>query len=144
MIKEILKEYEALVLERKDLAKRIERMEQELKYYERCCCAQDRVKGGDGGAQRFTVRGFPLTEYRQKKTLLMSRKLSMEEMQKKIECRIGEVEACIDRVESPTMRMILRYRYLDGKSWEEVTKALGPGYSKDAVRKKCERFMGRK
>ncbi len=65
----------------------------------------------------------------------------MESVQKEIEDMIREVESYISGVDNPIMRIILRLRYSDGKSWEEVSKVLGPGYSKDAVRKKCERFM---
>lgn len=141
MGKEILRDYEALALEKEDIAKRVAAIEEELKTYENGCCARDSVCGGEGGGQRFKVKGFPHPEYSRKKTILLERKWKMESVQKKLEGMIGEAESYISKVENPVMRMILRLRYLDGKSWEEVSKALGPGYSKDAVRKKCERFM---
>jgi len=141
MGKEILKHYEALMLEKKDIENRIAVIEKELKNYEKGPQIQESVCGGAGGVQRFTVRGFPHSEHKRKKTMLLARKLKMESVQKEIEDMIREVESYISGVDNPIMRIILRLRYLDGKSWEEVSKVLGPGYSKDAVRKKCERFM---
>lgn len=141
MDKGILREYEAMTIEKKDIERRIAALEEELKRYENDYQEQDKVVGGSGGIQRFKIEGFPRPEYERKKTLLLTRKIRLEALKEEIESAVSEEEDYINRMSSPTMRMILRLRYIDGKSWEEVSKEMGQGYSKDAVRKKCERFM---
>ena len=36
---------------------------------------------------------------------------------------------------------IMRYRYIDGMTWRETAKKLGPGNSEDAVRMEIKRFL---
>lgn len=144
MDKDILREYEAMTIEKKDIERRIAALEEELKRYENDYQEQDKVVGGRGGIQRFKIEGFPRPEYEREKTLLLTRKIRLEVLKEEIESAVSEAENYINRLSSPTMRMILRLRYIDGKSWEEVSKEMGPGYSKDAVRKKCERFITEK
>ena len=67
MGKEILKHYEALMLEKKDIENRSAAIEKELKNYEKGPQIQESVCGGAGGVQRFTVRGFPHSEHKRKR-----------------------------------------------------------------------------
>lgn len=52
--------------------------------------------------------------------------------------RILLMEIFLDKVEDPEMRQILRYRYEDGMTHEEVGAKMG--YSRQAIQKKEERF----
>ena len=52
--------------------------------------------------------------------------------------RILLMEIFLDGVEDPEMRQILRYRYEDGMTHEEVGAKMG--YSRQAIQKKEERF----
>ena len=40
------------------------------------------------------------------------------------------------------MQRIVRYRYLEGLSWEQVAARMGRGATADGVRKELERFLG--
>ena len=57
---------------------------------------------------------------------------------RKINDKIRKMEKFLDSVEDAEMREILRLRYQDGMTQEEVGKVLG--YSRPAIQKKEERF----
>lgn len=44
------------------------------------------------------------------------------------------IEKAIDAIEDPVMRMLLRYRYIDGRSWKQI--AILMNYSVDHIWKK--------
>lgn len=48
------------------------------------------------------------------------------------------MEIFLDKVEDPEMRQILRYRYEDGMTHEQIAEKMG--YSRTAIQKKEERF----
>lgn len=51
-----------------------------------------------------------------------------------------ELVRFIDAIEDHSMREIVLCRYVDGNSWEKVAFRTG-SCSKDAVRRRCERFL---
>ena len=63
------------------------------------------------------------------------------EIEKKLETLTDSVEKYIDSIEDSRKRNIMRYRYIDGMTWRETAKKLGPGNSEDAVRMEIKRFL---
>lgn len=131
MEEKLLKQYRHLVMEIRDIDRRITKHNQTE-------AQRDMVRGGYGGTQRFGIEG-------QSETLEKSR-LQMEILQKKkkraeLETRTAAVEAFIDGVEDSRMRQILRLRYMDGMSWNETAKYIGEPGQEDAVRISCSRFL---
>ena len=130
----LLKQYRHLVMEIKDIDRRIIS-------HNRAEVQRDTVRGGYGGTQHFDIEGQP----DKGKTLEKSR-LQMEILQKKkkraeLEARTAAVEAFIDAVDDSRMRQILRLRYMDGMSWNETAKNIGEFGQGDAVRISCSRFL---
>ena len=101
----------------------------------------DIVKGGSGGREKIKVEGFPDKEYSKKKTLLLQKNMRLWEIEKKLETLTDSVEQYIDSIEDSRKRNIMRYRYIDGMTWRETAKKLGPGNSEDAVRMEIKRFL---
>lgn len=139
-IKDLLTQYEAMKKEYRDIEDRIEKTKKELKQFNDMR-VRDKVKGGIAGKQRFTIEGIPYREYKEKRTLLMSRELKLNSMKEKLEKKLIEVEDYIETIEDSRKRMILRYRYIDKLSWNEVAKKLGPGNCADSVRIELDRFL---
>ncbi len=143
MDKNILEQYEDMKKERTDTEQRIRQTEKELERFNKKYMVKDTVKGGSGGIQHFTVEGFPYPEYEQKKSLLLSRKLRLEHLEEKLEKQLEEVEKFIDTIENSRKRRILKYKYVDGLSWRDVAKKMGPGNNEDSVRIEIKRFLER-
>ncbi len=54
------------------------------------------------------------------------------------------VEAYVNSIDRPTLRLIFRYHYLYGLSWTEIADILGPGTSAESVRMRCDRYLKKK
>ena len=67
-IEEVQEKIDKLNVEIPKIEKRIHEIENGEK-------VKDKVRGGDGGNQSFTIEGIPIKEYEQKKTALYSKKL---------------------------------------------------------------------
>lgn len=141
MTKNILTQYEAARHEREDVKKRIQETERQLSRIENMHIVGDIVKGGSGGREKIKVEGFPDKEYSKKKTLLLQKNMRLWEIEKKLETLTDSVEQYIDSIEDSRKRNIMRYRYIDGMTWRETAKKLGPGNSEDAVRMEIKRFL---
>lgn len=141
MTKNILMQYEAARHEREDVKKRIQETERQLGRIENMHSVGDIVKGGSGGREKIKVEGFPDKEYSKKKTLLLQKNMRLREIEKKLETLTDSVEQYIDSIEDSRKRNIMRYRYIDGMTWRETAKKLGPGNSEDAVRMEIKRFL---
>ena len=78
--KEILTQYSDLLQEKEEvrnkiayLEDRIPKLEEKIKKIEDGEVVKDKVRGGLGGIQRFTVEGVPTEEYQRKRTELLCR-----------------------------------------------------------------------
>lgn len=131
MEEKLLKQYRHLVMEIKDIDKRIIA-------HNRAEVQRDIVRGGYGGTQRFDVEGSSET--------LEKSRIQMEILKKKqkraeLEVHTAAVEEFIAAVDDSRMRQILRLRYIDGMSWNETAKNIGEFGQGDAVRISCSRFL---
>ena len=115
MDKKILKDYECMKIEKRDAEERIKSIEQQLE------------------------RSYP--DCKEKNEILMVRKEQYKNLILDLEKMIGEVETFINNVEQSRMRIILKLRYIDGKTWNKIARILGKGYTADAVRKEHDRYL---
>lgn len=127
MNKNELKQLKKLIAEKNDLEKRIQN--QTFKPKEEVA---DTVKDYRTGFGRTVViRGYGSAEWQKVRDKWYSKLLS-------ISARIQNMENFLDSVEDAELRQILRLRYQDGLSQEEVGEIMG--YSRQAIQKKEERF----
>lgn len=57
---------------------------------------------------------------------------------------LAEIEEWIATVDDPHIRDIIRYRYIDGFSWQQVARKVGGGNTGDSVRKAHARYLNEK
>lgn len=142
--KEILIQYSDLQEEIKEVRKRIEKTENEIKRIESDGAVCDKVMGGEGGFQPFKIEGFPYPEYSRKKTLLYSRKATLTELEMELLETLNQVEEFIASVKDSRMRRIITLRFIENFTWNQVADRIGGGNSEDGVRMSFERFMKNK
>ena len=127
MTKHELQQLRKLRAESEDLKRRIEKNRFNPKHE-----VADTVKDyRTGQGKTLVIQGYGSEEWK---------KLQMKYSQKRgdIVRRILLMEIFIDKVDDPEMRQILRYRYEDGMTHEQVGKMMG--YSRQAIQKREERF----
>lgn len=152
--KQILVQYRDLQQEIKEIEQSISKLnleipkiEQRLAEIEAGETVKDKVRGGAGGIQNFAIEGIPTREYAQrkntlayKKILLGKRKTSLESQNVKLLEIVNEIEQFITTIEDSHIRRIVRLRFVDNLSWNQVAMRIG-GNTEDSVRMAFERFM---
>ncbi len=103
MDKERLKQYPQLVKELEELNFRIERMEAKCEYSS--VILYDMPKG--------TISHDYLDK-------LADLKMLRERLRAKILCEIVAIEKFISDIEESRVRLIFRYRYIDGITWDDI------------------------
>ena len=141
MNREMLEQYYDLKKELNEVRERISKTEEQLKRIESEGNVVDSVKGGSGGIQHFKIEGFPQREYSRKKTLLYMRKATQAELESEIDEMVVEVEKFISDIDDSHARRIINFRFVDGKSWEDVAISMGGSNSTEGVRKYFTRYM---
>lgn len=139
--KNILTQYSDLQEEIKETEKRIEKLEKQILRLENDGLVCDKVMGGDGGLQPFKIEGFPYPEYSRKKTLLYSRRATLEALRMEILETLNEVEEFISDIEDSRIRRIITLRFIENLSWNKVADRIGGENTEDSVRMAFERFM---
>ena len=139
MERHILEQYTDVQREEKDIAKRIERLEGEIRKMEmNGYMVADSVTCGKKGKKPLGTRkiqGFPFPEYDKKKKALKNYKLRLELADQELLELLNEVEEYIENIENSRIRRIMRYRYIDGMSWIRVAYAMGKGNTAESCRK---------
>lgn len=109
---------------------------------------KDKVKGGLGGIQTFTIEGFPTKEYetkmkelQTKQSLLENRRKLASELEIKIAGQIIEVEKFISSIKDSHTRRIVELRVVEGLSWREVAEKIGGGNTEDGVKQIYSRLF---
>lgn len=109
---------------------------------------KDKVKGGFGGIQTFTIEGFPTREYQQrlrelenKRNLLEKREKLAEELENKVASQIIEVEKFICGIKDSHTRRIVELRVVEGLSWKEVADKIGGGNTENGVKQIYSRLF---
>ena len=153
--KEILVQYSDLVEEVKEVRKKIDFLESRIpKIQERINeiesgeLVKDKVRGGIGGLQSFTIEGTPVKEYEERKTELMSkklilnkRKINLEELEFELLKKTNEVEEFIASIDDSRMRRIINLRFIENMTWNEVADNIGGGNTEGSIKMAFQRFM---
>ena len=139
--KQDLIQYSDLKKEVVEVRNKIKKLEQDILKIESGETVIDSVTGGNGGYQHFKIEGLPLPEYRRKKTLLYSRKTTLELLEDDLLEKTNEVEEFISKLDDSRMRRIINLRFIEKKSWNDVAKCIGGGNTEDSVRKIFTRYM---
>lgn len=157
-IKEMLKQYIDLKQEVKEVQEIVNKLEEDIDKLQKRIneiengeIVADKVYGGAGGKQGFVIKGMPTREYKQKKNMLYSKKIKLEQRKANLEElntdlieKVGFVEKFISSITDSHTRRIIRFRFVDGYSWNEVADRIGGGNTEDGVRMTYERYLKRK
>lgn len=142
MDRKTLQQYMDLKAEVEQVRGKIAKLEDELVIL-RDEMVQDKVKGGIGGWQSFTIEGFPSAEYSKKKNLLIKRAGTLRFLENKIDTMLNSIEEYIASVDDSYMRRIIDLRVVQGMEWHDVAKVIGGGNSDDGVKKYFYRYLER-
>ena len=121
-LKARLEQYLALVAESKDAAQRAEKLSARIRELE-AEQVSDSVQGTreDGTTGHIRITGVPLPEIDRLLGVRKKRAVRMRFLAMELEQRAAELEAEIETIPDPTVRLILRQRYIDGMTWERVS-----------------------
>lgn len=139
--KNILKQYDSVLKEITETDRRILKTQAKIERMEKDGTVTDSVSGGYGGTQHFKIEGLPTTEYNRQKSLLLARKLKLENLRKKLQNMTEAVETYIFSMKDSECRRIAAFRYIDELSWKKVAEQMGSGHTEDSCRKTLERYM---
>lgn len=153
--REIVNQYFDLIEERIEVKNKILQLQRQIKEIEKRIfemregeIVKDKVKGGLGGIQTFTIEGFPTKEYemkmkelQKKKNLLENRQKMASELEIKIAEQIIEVEKFIASIKDSHTRRIVELRVVNGLSWKEVAEEIGGGNTENGVKKIYSRLF---
>jgi len=138
----ILEQYSAIKLEINDLEHRIKDHEKQIKLLEQETVC-DMVKGSRSDLRYGTIKieGIAQTEIDWHWNLIHERTVQLQNFKKKLEEMVYEVEAFIESIDDCTVRMIARYRFLDGNTWEKTARCIGIYYTGDYCRQAFNRYF---
>ena len=146
MDKGILRQYVSIRKEIEDEEERIRELEKEIE----CMKPVNRevtdvVTKGKKGKKPLgicTVRGNEdNTPINKKRNKLRERKANKELHVVKLDNMVIEAEEYIYNMEESEIRRILMFFCIEKKSWKEVAKAMGEGYTEEQCKQKFSRFM---
>ncbi len=141
MEKNILKQYDSVLKEIVETDRRIRETQAKIERMEKAGTVTDSVSGGYGGIQHFKIEGLPTTEYNRQKSLLLARKLKLENLRKKLENMIDVVETYIFSMDDSECRRAATFKYIDKMSWKKTAEQMGSGYTESGCRMMIERYI---
>lgn len=143
MEKDILVQFADMQEEVKDIRKRAEGVRKQLERLETGGTVIDTVKGTrqDGTFGSIRIEGFPCVDHEKKLRNLQSYLRKLAEAEEKLLELTNAAEEYINGIEDSRMRRIVRYRFLDGLSWNEVAARLGGNNTEGSVKMAFGRFF---
>ena len=148
MEKHVRAQYTKLHKEREANRRRLKRTEARLeKIEEGGCLVADSVTCGKRGKKPLgtkVIRGIPFPELKELLRRLGIQKAQLERAEAKVTENVKAAEDFIQGVTDSRMRRLLRYRYLDGLSWPDVSIRMGGRHTAESCRKSVERFLQEK
>lgn len=125
-LKERLEQYLALAAESRDAKQRAEKLSARIRELE-AEQVSDRVQGtrDDGTTGHIRITGVPLPDIDRLLDIRRKREERMRFLAMELEQRAVVLEAEIETIPDPTVRLILRQRYIDGMTWEHVSRRNG-------------------
>lgn len=144
--KHILEQYTDMQEEHKDLLRRIRRLDDQIaKMEESGYTVTDSVACGKKGKKAIKtvkVEGFPHPDYERKRALLRRYKAKLKLFEEDLLKKQIEVEEYIQSIEDSRVRRIMRYRYLDNLTWQQVAHRMGKHHTAEGCRSAHDRFLG--
>ena len=144
--KHILEQYTDMQEEHKDLLRRIRRLDDQIaKMEESGYTVADSVACGKKGKKAIKtvkVEGFPHPDYERKRALLRRYKAKLKLFEEDLLKKQIEVEEYIQSIEDSRIRRIMRYRYLDNLTWQQVAHRMGKHHTAEGCRSAHDRFLG--
>ena len=144
--KHILEQYTDMQEEHKDLLRRIRRLDDQIaKMEESGYTVADSVACGKKGKKEIKtvkVEGFPHPDYERKRALLRRYKAKLKLFEEDLLEKQIEVEEYIQSIEDSRIRRIMRYRYLDNLTWQQVANRMGKHHTAEGCRSAHDRFLG--
>lgn len=141
-IKRALEQYNSLKQEKADNERIINNIEKRIaELEEKGYKEKDSVSGGNGGIQHFSIEGFPYPRYHREKSLLILRKKRWSEIEEKLDKQISEIEEYINSIDDSQMRRMIKYKYIEELSWQQVAERMGGGNTADGCRKALDRYL---
>ncbi len=142
MNKQILKQIPDIKKEIRDLEREIDATKRRIDTLKRNE-VYDTVTGSraDLTIGPIKVRGHPEKEYEKRLRELQKKKALMEKKKTELSEMESNAEEYIQSISQSGLRRILRYRYMDNLSWQQVATRMGHKYSAESCRKRVERFM---
>ena len=145
-MKHILEQYVDLQTEIKYLADKIDRVERRLYDLSHDMVSDSVTKGKKGKKPLGTVKisGFPEEEYSRNRNKLLLYRMKMDLFRDELTRELLEVEEYIESIEDSRVRTIIRLRYIEGMTWQQVADYIGGEHTEDSVRKAAGRFFEKK
>lgn len=154
--KEVLNQYYDLKREIKEikgringLEKKIGQLDKRIREIEAGETVKDKVRGGEGGLQSFTIEGIPTPEYNEKKMELRIKKMLLDERKSMLSIleldalnQVNQIERFISGIRDSHTRRIVHLRVVDGMSWNEVADSIGGGNTENSVKQAYHRYLG--
>ena len=130
------------------LEREIPRLEQEIQEIENGLIVKDKVRGGAGGWQTFTIEGIPVVDLEEKtakliikKNLLITRREMVRNLEERVENQINDVEAFLASIDDSVVRQIVHFRYVEGMSWNQVADRIGGYNTEGSVKMMFKRYL---
>lgn len=142
MDKGILEQYIEIKNEERDLIRRIQSIDARLLNMETSMIVSDTVTRGKKGKQSLgTIRieGFPSRDYqRRKRTLRKYKQLLADKDDELLDLQV-KVEEYIETINDSYIRQIIRCKYIDGMTWNQIAKSIHT--TPDSARMALTRFL---
>lgn len=143
--KDKIKQYIFIKDEIIDLEQRILKDKEKLRDLENSMVT-DSVACGKKGKKpirNVKITGFPSNEYSKRKAILYGRLIAREKHKTKLEEMESNVEEIVMAIDDAVVRMIVRYKYIDCLTWEQVAAKISGGNTVEGVRKKLNRYLSK-
>lgn len=133
MDKEILVQYCEMKEEIKDIRRRKEKLEKEIK---NISIVSDSVKGTrkDGTYGSIKITGYPTPAYYRKKAAIEKLQKMLENKEAELLELMSQAEEYIESVPKSEVRTMFRLYYIDGLPWWKVAQAMNRMFPKRRVR----------
>ena len=84
---------------------------------------------------------FPYPRYHREKSLLILRKKRWSETEESLDKQISEIEEYLNSIDDSQMRRMIKYKYIEELSWQQVLEPMGGGNTADGCRKALDRYL---
>lgn len=125
-----------------DLEERIRKDERKMEEYSNLVVS-DTVTGTreDGTFGPIKITGLDRKHYNRQKLLANHKREMLKGLQEKLLQKEIEAEEYIQTIQDSRLRQILRYRYVDGLTWQQVSKKMKGKSTADSCRMEAQKIF---